>query len=164
LHQQCINMHTKTNRQIAIKEILSSHQISKQEELLTILTKKGFELTQATLSRDLKELNIGTKYDKNFGHIYFIPNQSFTPIINEVSELKGVISLEISGNIAVLKTQAGFANSVAVIIDNKQIDSIIGTLAGNDTIMIIIKEKVKKKEFIDSLNKTFTNIIKILKP
>jgi len=157
-------MQTKVERQIEIKGILSDYKISKQEELLTILVKKGFELTQATLSRDLKELNVGTQYSKDFGCIYFLPTQNPSIITNEISELKGVISLEISENIAVFKTQAGFANSVAVIIDNKQIESIIGTLAGNDTIMVVIREKVKKKEFIDSLNKEFIDIIKILKP
>jgi len=157
-------MHNKIERQIKIKEILVSNKISKQEELLSILTKEGFDLTQATLSRDLKNLNIGTKYDKDFGHIYFIPSDSPTPTEHIVQELKGAVSLKISKNLAVLKTEPGFANSVAVLIDKKQLPCIIGTVAGNDTILIIIDEKIKKKEFIDSLNKEFTNIIKILKP
>ena len=79
-------------------------------------------------------------------------------------ELNNIISLEISKNIAVLKTKPGFANSVAVHVESKNIKSIIGTVAGNDTILIIIDEKIKKKAFIESLNKEFTNIIKFLKP
>ena len=154
----------KTNRQIAIKKIIASNKISKQEELLNILHEKGFELTQATLSRDLKELNAGTKYDSEFGYIYYIPELIEIIKNNKPSELKNIISLEISKNIAVLKTKPGFANSVAVYVESKNIKSIIGTVAGNDTVLIIIDERIKKKEFIDSLNKAFTNIITVYKP
>ena len=155
-------MHNKTERLVKIKKILLSNKISKQEELLKILTENGFSITQATLSRDLKELNIGTKYDKDFGHIYFIDkniDEQNMPI-----ELKSIVSLEISGNLAVLKTLPGFANSIAAVIDNKKIDTIIGTIAGNDTILIIIKKNLKKSEFVYSLSKEFVNIVKILKP
>ena len=157
-------MRNKTNRQISIKEIIASNKISKQEGLLNILHEKGFDITQATLSRDLKELNAGTKYDLEFGHIYYFPEDIEITENSQPSELNNITSLEISKNIAVLKTKSGFANSVAVYVESKNIKSIIGTVAGNDTILIIIDEKIKKKEFIDSLNKEFTNIIKFLKP
>ena len=157
-------MQSKIERQIKIKEILSVNKISKQEELLNILVEKGFSITQATLSRDLKELNVGTKYDKDFGHIYFIDGEQPMNTSTKAIELNSVVSLEISGNLAVLKTQPGFANSVAAIIDERNISEIVGTVAGNDTILIIIKENIKKTDFLDSLNKEFINILKILKP
>ena len=157
-------MQDKTKRHIEIKEIISSSNISKQDELLNILLKKGFKLTQATLSRDLKELNVGTKYKDNYGHVYFLPDNEKQLINTLPSDLNSVVSLEISKNLAVLKTLPGFANSVGAIIDDKKINTIVGTIAGNDTILIVIKENIKKKEFISSLAKEFTNIIKILKP
>jgi len=157
-------MHNKTNRHIKIKEIITSNNISKQEELLKILQKEGFNITQATLSRDLKELNVGTKYSDEYGHIYFLPETEDNVTKKVPSDLEAVVSLEISGNLAVLKTLPGFANSVGAIIDNKKIKTIAGTVAGNDTILIIIKDKIKKTEFVNSLADEFTNIIKILKP
>jgi len=164
LQNKCINMQSKTERQIKIKEILSVNKISKQEELLSLLIEKGFSITQATLSRDLKELNVGTKYDKDFGHIYFIDEEQSVNTSTEAIELNSVVSLEISRNLAVLKTLPGFANSVGAIIDERNIPDIVGTVAGNDTILIIIKENIKKTDFLDSLNKEFVNILRILKP
>ncbi len=157
-------MHIKADRLLQIKEIISKQNISKQEDLLNILHSKDFHVTQATVSRDLKELNIGTKHDNNFGHIYFIPEEDNLIKQNTLSELDGIVSLELANNLAVLKTLPGFANSVAAIIDSKKIETIIGTVAGNDTILIIINEKTKKKEFINSIYKEFSNIVKILKP
>ncbi len=158
-------MRGKTKRLIAIKEILFLNKISKQEELLNILVKRGFSLTQATLSRDLKELNVGTKYDKDFGHIYFIDNtEDEVEMQTNPSDLNSVVSLQISRNMAVLKTLSGFANSVGAIIDKRNIDCVVGTIAGNDTVLIVIQENINKQEFVDSLSKEFTNIINILKP
>ncbi len=157
-------MQGKTERLIKIKQILIENKISKQEELLKILVDNGFTLTQATLSRDLKELNVGTKYDKNFGHIYFVEEEKQIKKDAEAIELDSVMSLEISANLAVLKTYPGFANSVGAIIDKRNIPEIIGTVAGNDTVLIIIKENLKKTDFLNSLSKEFLNIFKILKP
>ncbi len=157
-------MHSKVSRLIKIKEIITSQNISKQEELLNILLEKDFNITQATLSRDLKELNVGTKHTDNYGHIYFLPEAKANEHKTLPSDLEAVVSLEVSGNLAVLKTLSGFANSVGAIIDSKNINTIAGTIAGNDTILIVIKDKVKKNEFVNSLTDEFTNIIKILKP
>ena len=157
-------MQEKQKRLIEIKEIINSQDISKQEELLNILLERGYKLTQATLSRDLKELNVGTKYIDNIGHVYFLPSSEKQVVNNLPTDLNSAVSLEISQNLAVLKTLPGFANSVGAIIDDRKIETIVGTVAGNDTILIVIKENIKKKEFISSLAKEFTNIIKILKP
>lgn len=156
-------MQNKAKRQIAIKEAIQQHNITKQEELLQILITQGFELTQATLSRDIKELNIATKHDALLGHIYFIPEGNSIEQ-DQVTELKDAISLKISKNLAVLKTKPGFANSVAAIIDNNKLEFIIGTVAGNDTIIMVIDDKLKKKEFLDALSKAFKNILSIYKP
>ncbi len=156
-------MQNKKERLLEIKRIVSSNYITKQEELLKLLNLKGYDITQATLSRDLKELNVGTKYVENIGNVYFFPEEK--NITYDVpSAIDAIVSLEISGSLGVLKTLPGFANGVAAIVDNKKIDTIAGTIAGNDTILIVIKENVTKQEFIDSLTTKFSNIIKVLKP
>jgi len=157
-------MKNKTERLIKIKELLISSKFSKQEELLEILVNYGFKITQATLSRDLKELGVGTKYDKEFGFIYQIYDDNETTILHNPTRLNSGITLEVSGNMAVLKTLAGFANGVAAVIDSKCIDTIAGTIAGNDTVLIIIRADISKERFLDSLIKEFTNIINIYKP
>jgi len=157
-------MKNKTNRLIKIKELILSNKFSKQEELLEKLIDFGFTITQATLSRDLKELGVGTRYDKGHGFIYQIFDDGETINLQNQTRLNSGVSLQISGNVAVLKTLSGFANGVAAVIDAKEIKTIIGTIAGNDTVLIVIRENVSKKEFLDSLLSEFTNIINIYKP
>ncbi len=157
-----IIMQTKNQRQISLKKIINENSYTSQEEILTDLKKLGFQITQATLSRDLKELGVGTYPHEKYGQVYYIPDNAFISINDDdVIELFAVKSLKISKNIAVLKTKSGFANSVASILDQKKIKTIIGTVAGDDTIMIIIDENVSREEFLTSLKKHFKNIMKV---
>lgn len=158
-------MGNKTERLLEIKSVIAGQKISKQEELLDILISKGFDITQATLSRDLKELNAGTKNDDVLGHVYYLdsPNNNLAEL-NSQQELTGAISLTFSGQLAVLKTEPGLANSVAVKIDKYEFRDIIGTVAGNDTIMLVLRESFNKTEFIRSFEKIFINIIQLIKP
>lgn len=145
-------MNNKTDRLKIIREIINKNKISRQEDLLLLLVNRGFDLTQATLSRDLRELQVGKIHDAHYGSIYFIPN--------DFSEqpLRGALSIEFSNNLAVLKTESGFANSVAVRIDSTSIDEVLGTIAGNDTILIIFKDNVPKKQYLTALQKHFPEI------
>jgi len=145
-------MNTKIERQEIIREIIIKNKISRQEELLLLLINRGFDLTQATLSRDLRELKIGKIHDAHYGSIYFIPSKE-----NE-QPLRGALSIAFSNNLSVLKTEGGFANSVAVRIDKTKIDEIIGTVAGNDTIIIVFKDDVPKENYLKVLSKHFPDI------
>jgi transcriptional regulator of arginine metabolism len=145
-------MNTKTDRQTIIREIIIKNKISRQEDLLLLLINRGFDLTQATLSRDLRELQIGKIHDAHYGSIYFIPHDE-----ND-QPLRGALSITFSANLAVLKTEGGFANSVAVRIDNTKIDEVIGTIAGNDTIIIVFKDDVPKESFLEILSTHFPDI------
>jgi len=149
-------MNAKSDRQKIIREIIIKNKISRQEDLLLLLVNRGFDLTQATLSRDLRELKIGKIHDAHFGSIYFVPDDE------SEQPLRGANSIQFSNNLAVLKTDAGFANSVAVRIDNTEIDEIIGTLAGNDTIFIVFKEDVPKVNFVNVLSKHFPDIEQLI--
>ena len=148
-------MKNRTKRQLAIKQIIQSGRMSSQDELLHIMKDQGFELTQATLSRDLKILKVSKVSDQALGYFYVIPesmnpeNQRENTRINFLAD--GFRNLQFSGNMAVMKTMPGYASSLAVVIDNAQPYEIIGTIAGDDTILIILREGVSHGDLINSL-------------
>lgn len=134
----------------AIKSIISAEKISCQEDLLDALSAKGYKLTQATLSRDLKQLKVA-KANSVVGKSYYVlPNNTMykrvadVPAV-EVRHADGFVSLRFSGNIAVLKTMPGYASRMAYEIDNANLEHVLGTIAGDDTIMIVIEEGVSKE-------------------
>ncbi len=144
---------TKKERQKIIREIISSQQIESQEILLNILTAKGFELTQATLSRDIKEMKI-VKVPIDGNYIYQL-SQNIVAGNDGISHLSayGFLGIEFSGNLAVVKTRPGYAMGIAAEIDEKIQNEIIGTVAGDDTILLIIRENVTQHEAKNALNK-----------
>ncbi len=136
-------MKTKKERLEQIVYLVRTYQLSNQDELLKLLTDNGFNLTQATLSRDMKELKI-IKYPTEDGsYIYSLPGDNIS--LGE-KESGRFISIAFSGNLAVLKTRPGYASGVASEIDSRFIPGILGTIAGDDTILIILKEGIDKKE------------------
>lgn len=150
-------MSGKTKRLLLIKKIISSMQIGNQEELLTILAEKGYKLTQATLSRDLKFLKIGKVSDLKKGYIYFLPdsvkniNTRNIGISNDNFPINGFISLKFSNNLGVIRTKAGYASSIASFIDIRAPYEILGTIAGDDTILIIPVEGARPKNVKNAL-------------
>ncbi len=150
-------MSTKTRRLLAIKNIISSMKISTQEELLSILSEKGFSLTQATLSRDLKTLKVGKIADPEKGYVYFLPEAKDKNQSNSISGSKdnfpvnGFISLRFSNNLGVIRTKSGYASSIASLIDSHAPYEILGTLAGDDTILIIPVEDATPQDIKNAL-------------
>ena len=126
-------MKNRTKRQLAIKQAIINGRISSQDELLHIMKDQGFELTQATLSRDLKILKVAKISDKELGYVYVIPEGAAIDSQRENSRINfladGFRDLQFSGNLAVMKTLPGYANSLAVVIDNAEPYEIIGTIA-----------------------------------
>jgi len=155
-------MSTKTERLRQIKEIINTNKIHRQDELLYLLVNRGFDTTQATLSRDLRELKVGKIHDAHFGSIYFIPEQILSTENDAPPQLHGLISLEFSKNLAVLKTDAGFANSVAVKLDEKKIKELMGTIAGNDTVLLIMKDGLSKEDMIFALSSQFPQLKEVI--
>ena len=135
-------MSEKLKRLSTLKQIIELNRIGKQEDLLNILKHRGFALTQATLSRDLKELKVSKMPDTEHGYVYALPNPAMRKRMasNVTYSNLGFQLIDVSGNIAVIKTKSGYANSFATIIDEFFLTEIIGTLAGNDTILLVIKE------------------------
>ncbi|MBN2746164.1 MAG: arginine repressor [Bacteroidales bacterium] len=154
-------MGTKNLRLKEIRDIISNRKISKQEELLNILERRGYNITQATLSRDLSQLNVARK-SSDSGSIYFIPEESFAHTSAPMEFLYGARSLRFSGNLGVLKTLPGYANSVGALIDAKDFPELLGTVAGNDTVLLILAENSIREQFIAALSDHFSNVSSLI--
>lgn len=152
------NMKVKNSRLEALRLIISSQQLGSQDELLAALQKEGFKLTQATLSRDLKQLKVAKAASMSGNYVYVLPNETMykrvsTPnSIREMLKVPGFISINFSGNMGVIKTRPGYASSIAWNIDNSDIPEIIGTIAGDDTIFVVIKEGVRHQDVSEALS------------
>lgn len=150
-------MKKKTSRLDTIKVIISSKEIGSQEELLQELINEGFELTQATLSRDLKQLKVAKAASMNGKYVYVLPNDIMYKRNTDFSARDmlmntGFVSMQFSGNLAVIKTRPGYASSIAYDIDSRDSKDIIGTIAGDDTILLILKEGADRssvEKFLD---------------
>lgn len=126
-------MSAKSKRQSAIATLINSQKIHTQEDMLFALNKKGIFTTQATLSRDIKELGAHKAVDDN-GETYYT-----LPIGNDVGPVAFILSIETSGQLGVAHTRPGFASALASLIDGAKIDGVMGTIAGDDTVLIIFK-------------------------
>lgn len=157
-------MKNKNNRLDSIKMIISSKEIGSQDELLQELAKEGFQLTQATLSRDLKQLKVAKAASMNGNYVYVLPNNTMYKRMTDpqsASEMlrhSGFVSIEFSENIAVIKTRPGYASSLAYDIDIHNFHEIIGTIAGDDTIMLVIREGCTRGNVKQSLSQIIPNI------
>ena len=146
-------MRNKTERFTAIREIIGSKSVHSQEELLGLLLERGFAVTQATLSRDLKQMKVAKAPDVSGQYVYHLPTEVqvsdgksafFTPGANA--------TVIFSGNIVVLHTRPGYASSIAFEIDQHANDVIIGTVAGDDTVFCVIGESISRDEVLNSLS------------
>jgi transcriptional regulator of arginine metabolism len=157
-------MKVKNNRLEALRLIISSQQLGSQDELLSALQKEGFKLTQATLSRDLKQLKVAKAASMSGNYVYVLPNETMykrvsTPnSIREMMKVPGFVSINFSGNIGIIKTRPGYASSIAWNIDNSDVPEILGTIAGDDTIFIVIKEGIKHQDVVDALSDIVPNM------
>ena len=157
-------MKSKNNRLDTIKMIISSKEIGSQEELLQELTKEGFRLTQATLSRDLKQLKVAKAASMNGNYVYVLPNNTMYKRMTEqqsASEMmmyNGFVSLDFSLNLAVVKTRPGYASRLAYDIDMHNCYEILGTIAGDDTILLVIREGCTHADVRKALSDIIPNI------
>lgn len=150
-------MRAKTTRLLAIKKIISSEKIGSQEELLVKLNEEGFIVTQATLSRDLKNLQAARIPDPEMGYIYALnphTNRSDDKdsLIDNKMLITGFLSIGFSGNFAVIRTLPGYANGIAIMIDKHNRHEILGTVAGDDTILVIPSEGATRMDIINALS------------
>lgn len=158
-------MNKKTSRLDTIKMIISCRDICSQEELLQCLKDEGMEVTQATLSRDLKQLKVAKAASMTGRYAYVLPNSTVyrrlpenNSAIREMMKFTGFVSINFSNNIAVIRTRPGYASSLAYDIDNHNIKEIVGTIAGDDTIMLVLHENVTHEEVRRALHPVIPNL------
>lgn len=146
-------MSSKAKRLIAIKRIIRSKKIYSQEELLQNLVEEGFTCTQATLSRDLRFLKVGKLPDEHKKSIYALPESSMrSPEDRDKFIPGGILSIEFSNNIAVIKTALAYSSVIAASIDQANPYEILGTVAGDDTIIAVMREGISRQDFLNTLS------------
>lgn len=128
----------KTGRHARILDIIVEHPIETQDELLTRLREEGFKATQATISRDIKDLRLVKTLGSDGKYRYVSAARSSTDIRTNFSNLfsTSVNSIDIAQNLVVIKTLSGMAQAVCAALDSADYPSVIGTIAGDDTIFI----------------------------
>lgn len=129
----------KKERQQKIREIIQNNKIDTQDELIKKLKESGFTATQATMSRDIKELKLTKISDGVDGYYYVFPHSVGMNDINKLNNSLThlIVSVNCAMNIIVIKTHSGMAQAVATGIDNIKSDDILGCVAGDDTIFVV---------------------------
>ena len=153
-------MPPKTNRLNVIREMIAQHQLSNQEELLGMMEQAGFEITQATLSRDLKLMKVVKAPNEKGVYVYTLPQSApkeESSANREPRMANGLLSIEFSGQLAVIKTRPGHASAFAYEIDSNASHVILGTIAGDDTILLIPREGFTRDEVTRTLSELFSD-------
>ena len=141
-------MKAKTVRMKTLKMLISSKELSSQEEVLKALAKEGFTITQATLSRDLKQLKVAKAASMNGKYVYVLPNETMYKRVSspqratDMANSNGFLSLTFSGQLAVMKTRPGYASAVA----------------GDDTLFIAIEEGFDREKIVEGLSQIIPGI------
>ncbi len=148
-------MNVRTKRLRLIASVLNVHVITNQNQLTEVLQQQGVGVTQATLSRDLRDLRAEKKIMPDGSVKYVIPTNHVIEkrvlgIDTELSK-QNILSIDFCGQFAVVKTRPGYANAVAYDIDTRGGAYILGTLAGDDTILVIPRETTTRDELSDFL-------------
>ncbi len=156
-------MAVKKTRLEALRYLLTHKQFDSQEDILADLKAQGFSVAQPTLSRDLHHLKVSKVFDQDGHSVYALPKQgdeaalSYQKTKVKVVQNFGFLKATLSGNILVVKTLHGYASSLATEIDNYTVPEIIGSLAGDDTILLVLKEHCDMQAVFDLLSKFIPN-------
>lgn len=150
-------MMSKIRRHIKIRELITENEIETQDELVEELKVLGFDITQATVSRDIKELHLVKVPTANRKYTYSLPaDQRFNPL-DKLKRLimDAFVKIDHTSHFIVLKTLPGNAQAVGALIDNLEWEEIMGTICGDDTCLIICRAEdnteMIKKRFLDML-------------
>lgn len=143
----------KEYRQGEIMSLINDSEIETQEELLDCLREKGYKVTQATISRDIRELGLVKVAGTGGRYKYAMPHREENTISAKFRNLltETVEKVDCAGNIAVVKTFSGMAQGVAAAIDSMGREDIVGSVAGDDTIIIVMRTAEAAERFSDDL-------------
>ena len=155
-------MKNRNERLMEIRRLIGNRNISSQEELMKLLEKQGYELTQATLSRDLKYLKVAKMPDNASGYVYILPDKEQTVEEAALPEpgFNGLISMNFAQGLAILRTLPGHAGSIAYNIDQLNAYEIAGTIAGDDTILLIPRDGVSRSDLVNLLKMRIPGLIR----
>ena len=148
----------KNARQQKIIELIEKYDIDTQDTLIKKLSENGYNVTQTTISRDIRQLNLVKGVTSKGTYKYIVPTAAVkeisVPILNSAIT-DSVTKIEAAGNIVVVKTFPGMANALAVCIDSIHHDDIVGSVAGDDTILLVVKDASSASELEIELKETF---------
>ena len=148
----------KNSRQDEILQIIEREDVDTQELLIAKLEQAGYSVTQATVSRDIRELGLVKRMTSAGHYRYEIPARDDTITPNFVARLtESVKKLEVGGNIVVIHTYPGMANAVAACIDQMHLPEILGCVAGDDTIIVVSTDGATAKALSAKLRRTTKN-------
>ena len=151
-------MNQKSKRLSIIRKIIRSEYISSQEELIKRLEECGVQVTQSTLSRDLKYMHVAKVPHKEKGYIYVLPNNSRDDLVISPNITDNITDIAFSGNMCVICTKPGYASAISVPIDNKGINEILGTIAGDNTILLILRDGFDMDSLMEQLYMLFPSL------
>ena len=144
----------KSKRHAKILELISEYEIDTQEELLRRLREQGFDITQATVSRDIKELRL-VKTLSNDGRYRYSTGAKDSPLDISFKFMaifsESVTGVDYAGNIVVVKCYTGMANAACAALDSIHWNGLVGTLAGDDTIFILLRNEERAIELMGEL-------------
>ena len=146
----------KNARQDEIVKIIQSMEIETQDQLLEVLRARGFSTTQATISRDIKDLRMVKELTASGGYRYAMSDRksssaSDTRLRNIFKE--GVVSAEVAQNIVVVRTMPGLASAACSALDGMEIEGMVGSLAGDDTGILIMRDNASAQQFAGEIHK-----------
>lgn len=144
----------KERRQQAILDIIASRDIETQEQLLLALREYGFQCTQATISRDIKELQLIKELGLAGTYRYVVSDRKGKGEHDERLQTifrQGVVSVAVAQNLIVIKTMPGLAGAAGSALDHMHIEHMVGTLAGDDTALLIMADNQSAEEFCDEI-------------
>ncbi len=149
----------KKSRHAKIVELIERYDVETQEELADYLREAGFQVTQATVSRDIRELKLSKIPTGEGKQKYVILKQDDSHLVDKyIRVLKdGLISMDMAQNILVIKTVSGMASAVAVAVDAMKFKEIVGSIAGDDTIMMAVRTVEETKIVMDKIHKMLGN-------
>ena len=147
----------KNARQTKILELIEQYEISTQDALIKKLAECGFDVTQTTISRDIRQLNLVKGPTGRGTYKYVAPSaRAEATVPGHTSALTdAVVSVESAQNIVVIKTHSGMANAIAVCVDSFRIVGIVGSVAGDDTVLLVLKDNERALAVEKELTATF---------
>lgn len=143
----------RTGRQLKLIEIINKNEIETQEALAEALRNEGYLVTQATVSRDIKDLGLIKVMTPNKTYKYAQPASTELKSSGKMLNLfrECVISIDYAGHLIVIKTVSGGANSAATLVDKLNFPEVMGCVAGDDTILVVIKDQQKIVPIVEKL-------------